>query len=114
MVATSAQNQRKVRQAAEILDAYKRAAGCADCGFNAWPEALQFDHDDPRTKLRELGWFDDRSKLKSNARLTAFLRHVQTYCTVRCANCHAHRTKLAGHYTMRLKAPLSAPFETLF
>lgn len=112
MGASPASLQRRVREAADILDAYKRAAGCADCGFNAWPEALQFDHNDPRTKLRQLGWFPDRSKLKTRAKLRDFLHHVETYCTVRCANCHAHRTKVAGHYTMGHQPKLVE--ETLF
>ncbi|WP_182252839.1 hypothetical protein [Microbacterium esteraromaticum] len=113
MPTSPASLQRRVRHAADVLDAYKKAAGCADCGFNAWPEALQFDHEDPRTKLRALGWYDDRSKLKSRAKLQGFLRHVQLYCTVRCANCHAHRTKLAGHYYMG-KQRNEPAFETLF
>ena len=93
MASTYQHQVERVREAVAILDSLKLAAGCADCGFNAWPEALQFDHNEPATKLRELGWVADRSKLTSRAKLRRYLDHVDKYCTIRCANCHAHRTK---------------------
>lgn len=89
---------RHIRYAVQVLNELKTAAGCVDCGFNAWPEALHFDHVDPASKLRSLGWMPDRSKLTSRTRLRRYLDHVQRYCVVRCANCHAHRTVQEKHW----------------
>jgi hypothetical protein len=82
---------------AHTLDALKIAAGCIDCGYNQHPRALHFDHRDPQTKRAALGWYDDRSKLLSKARLAKYLHHVETYCDVRCANCHAVRSANEAH-----------------
>lgn len=90
-----------IRQAASVLDEIKTSAGCADCGFNSWPEALHFDHTDPDTKRHELGWFKDRSKLSTPTRLKAYLDHVDQYCVIRCGNCHARRSKLESHHLVR-------------
>lgn len=90
-----------VQSAIKILDKMKVAAGCADCGFKAWPEALHFDHIDPNTKRAELGWQVDRWKLRSKARIDRYIAHVTTYCEIRCANCHAHRTKMEKQWTVR-------------
>jgi hypothetical protein len=103
-----------VRQAAELLDKIKTLAGCADCGFNSWPEALQFDHVDPHTKRQDLGWFKDRSRLNSRAKLTKFLDHVERYCVIRCANCHARRTKLESHWQVRRDQPIVEVSDVLF
>ncbi len=35
------------------VGAIKLKAGCADCGFNKWPEALDFDH--LRDKTHDIG-----------------------------------------------------------
>jgi hypothetical protein len=101
MPSTYKQHVINIRQAAAVLDAYKIAAGCIDCGFNAWPEALHFDHVDPQTKRQSLGWFADRSKLKTKAKLRQFLGHVEAHCVVRCANCHARRTIQERQWTIR-------------
>lgn len=98
MPSTYATQTRRVRDAAVVLNDYKTSRGCIDCGFARWPEALQFDHIDPRTKLRALGRVRDRSKLTTRTRLRAYLAHVEEYCEVRCANCHAHRTMSERHH----------------
>ena len=90
-----------LRKAARVLDELKTTAGCIDCGFNAWPEALQFDHVDPQSKQHSLGWVRDRSKLVNRSRLERYLDHVSRYCVVRCANCHAHRTMEEQHWRVR-------------
>lgn len=92
-------------QAGAVLEAYKLAAGCLDCGFSAHPAALHFDHRDPSTKLKELGWYSDRSLVFNKTRLARFLAHVEKYCDVRCANCHSIRTAQSGQYTFRRAAP---------
>ena len=63
------QHQRNVARAVAVLDALKLRTGCVDCGFNLWPEALEFDHIDPQTKQAALGWVDDRSRLNSRIKL---------------------------------------------
>lgn len=114
MPSTYQQHIANVRNAAAVLDAVKTTAGCVDCGFNAWPEALHFDHLDPRTKRESLGWVADRSRLKSRAKLRKFLGHVQAHCVVRCANCHAHRTMQEQHWrASRRDEPLDLG-DTLF
>lgn len=67
------------------LDAIKLERGCIDCGYNASPEALHFDHRDPDTKSGNLS----NMVGFSNERL---LEEVNK-CDVRCANCHAVRSK---------------------
>lgn len=92
---------RNLRIAAQAIDALKLATGCIDCGYRAHPAALHFDHTDPDTKRPELGWRHDRTKLTSRKRLIAYLDHVQRYCVVRCANCHAARTVADEHWRIR-------------
>lgn len=61
----------------------KLEKGCADCGYDTDPAALDFDHvrgvkSDHVSKLRHMGWqrlFDEIDK-----------------CEVVCANCHRVRT----------------------
>lgn len=104
--------QRRIAQlliTARVLDALKVSTGCVDCGFNAHPQALQFDHCDPSTKRRDLGWYDDRSKLVTPGRLTRYLAHVEAYCEVRCANCHAIRTATEKHWLPRQPSVRPSP-----
>lgn len=94
------ERERTRRRYADLLawtNAFKSQAGCIDCGFSRWPEALHFDHIDPCTKRLELGWMD-RSKVTTRSQAEAFKRHVQLYCEVRCANCHAHRSLVERHW----------------
>lgn len=77
---------------------YKLNVGCVDCGYAQWPEALHFDHVDPATKRRELGWRDDRTKITSSRQADAYRQHVAQFCAVRCANCHAHRSRTERHW----------------
>lgn len=102
-----------VAAAVEVLNRMKIEIGCVDCGYNKSPSALHFDHVDPNTKRRDLGWFTDRSKLHSKARLRRYLDHVERYCEVRCANCRAERSEREKHWSIRRGAlPLQA--QTLF
>ena len=109
------QKQRRVLDlAVRTLDAMKLAAGCMDCGYHAHPAALHFDHRDPQTKRRELGWYDDRSKLQTQTRLTRYIKHVETYCDIRCANCHAVRTVTERHWTVTRGTFVAPTSVTLF
>lgn len=70
------------------LAAIKLERGCIDCGYNAHPAALQFDHREPGT--RNPGW--DKSMASNATRnWNAILAEIAK-CDVRCANCHAIRT----------------------
>ena len=91
------------------LDALKLDSGCVDCGFAAHPNALHFDHRERETKRRDLGWYDDRSKLVTPGRLARYLAHVDAYCDIRCANCHAIRTATEKHWLPKGRQPSLAP-----
>jgi hypothetical protein len=61
----------------------KQAAGCADCGYDKHPEALQFDHVRGRKLFNIATHVTDRWE-----RLLAEIAK----CEVVCANCHSVRT----------------------
>ena len=83
----------KMRRRREILDRYKLSKGCIDCGYNANPYALQWDHRDPTTKVHTPHRMASYSikKIFEEARK----------CDIRCANCHAIRTVEEKHYAER-------------
>jgi hypothetical protein len=66
------------------VDEYKLSRGCADCGYNAHPAALDFDHLPGTVKVRDikrgtqLGWVALQAEVEK--------------CDVVCANCHRIRT----------------------
>jgi len=66
-----------------MLQIIKQELGCIDCGYDANPVALDFDHinGDKLFNIGESGTFSIR-------RLQAELDK----CVVRCANCHRIRT----------------------
>lgn len=77
-----ASRRRKMEQTAQI-NALKVAAGCTDCGYNAHPAALEFDH--------ILGG--------KQANVSALIGYTWVRiqaeiakCEVVCANCHRIRT----------------------
>lgn len=76
----------------ERLDTLKLRAGCTDCGYNAHPQALHFDHIPGRgEKLFNIGAYVHCSWEKIEAEIAK--------CEVVCANCHAVRThtrRIAG------------------
>lgn len=71
------------------VDNYKLEHGCADCGYNEPPAALDFDHRPGTKKIRNIkaghqfGWL-------------ALLAEVAK-CDVVCANCHRIRTVNRRH-----------------
>jgi hypothetical protein len=73
---------------------FKSTLKCTKCGENH-PAALDFHHEDPSTKDREVSWF-----LKNSQFTKAIEEAVK--CIVLCANCHRKH-----HYEKR-KTP---PFE---
>jgi hypothetical protein len=86
-IRAKAERVRKVRK--PMVNSIKIESGCVDCGFNSHPEALQFDHIDPSTKLFAIAKGLTRS-------WAAILAEIEK-CEVRCANCHAIRSMQEGH-----------------
>lgn len=70
----------------EVIDAYKRDAGCADCGNND-PRVLQFHHRDSSTKRFTIA--SKMHKLKPEK-----LLEEADLCDVVCSNCHLIRHSL--------------------
>lgn len=76
------------------LDAYKMDKGCADCGYNEHPAALEFDHLPGTGKIRTIASMYYQSWEKIWAEVAK--------CEVVCANHHAIRTMTRlGLYTHR-------------
>jgi hypothetical protein len=72
-----------------MVNAIKLERGCIDCGYNAHPAALHFDHRDPALK--------DFTIAKSlTFGLPKLLAEIAK-CDVRCANCHTIRSVTEGH-----------------
>lgn len=67
------------------VQAYKVELGCADCGYNRHPAALQFDHRPSEVKLFNIG--EQAGNYKPETIWTEIAK-----CDVVCANCHAIRT----------------------
>ena len=82
------ENQRENRKKHQsrlrlVRSRLKVMLGCADCGYNAHPDALQFDHVCASGEK-----LCDVSKVKNFNRLACEVAK----CEVVCANCHAIRT----------------------
>lgn len=80
------------RRSARIAE-YKIAQGCTDCGFNAHPAALDFDHRDPSAKTANV------SVLVACASWPRIMAEIAK-CDVVCANCHRIRTCEAQQWRM--------------
>lgn len=72
----------------EFVAEYLSTHPCVDCG-EADLVVLEFDHRDPKTKLREVG------RLVHTTTLAAVRFEIEK-CDVRCGNCH--RIKTAGQF----------------
>ena len=68
------------------LNRLKLRRGCVDCGYNAWPSALHFDHRPGEVKAFEIC----RALHYSWETIIAEVAK----CDVRCANCHHRITDL--------------------
>lgn len=71
-------------------DAIKVARGCADCGYNAHPAALDFDHLPGFEKSMEVS--------KMYTKPWHQIAEEMAKCEIVCANCHRVRTQ-ARHAT---------------
>ena len=72
-----------------LLARFKTRKGCADCGYNKHPAALDFDHRDPKTKAIAI------ANLVACSPSMDRLRKELSKCDVVCANCHRIRTHVA-------------------
>lgn len=71
------------------IDAYKVSKGCTDCGYNANPKAIDFDHLLPDLKTANV------SALVRFASWEDVLTEIDK-CVLRCANCHRVKTHSIG------------------
>lgn len=69
----------------EAVAEIKTVRGCTDCGYNAHPAALQFDH------LPEFEKSFDIAQGITSRSLKKILAEIEK-CEVVCGNCHAIRT----------------------
>ena len=86
----NAASRQRNAQWVERIAVIKLAAGCVDCGYAAYAEALDFDHRPGEIKLFTIG-----SQRLAWHRIEAEMAK----CDVVCANCHRHRTKVRGEYS---------------
>jgi hypothetical protein len=68
----------------QAVAAYKVSVGCADCGYNENPDALEFDH-----------LYGKNGKTVASLMYHSWDKIWQEIakCEVRCANCHAIVTR---------------------
>ena len=88
-------------------DAYKLAAGCVDCGFDAHPRALSFDHIMPGDRAKFLGysgWSSAVGQVRSTIKAERLREHVKQTCEIRCLNCQIERTFAEGHHLVNREA----------
>jgi hypothetical protein len=67
-----------------MISVIKLNRGCIDCGYNANPEALDFDHKPDSLKLFDVG---DKMHFATERILAEIAK-----CDVRCSNCHRIKT----------------------
>lgn len=68
-----------------FTDEFKVERGCVDCGYNASPVALDFDHLPGSGKRRDVS-------LMATCSWAAILAEIEK-CEVVCSNCHRIRTQ---------------------
>ena len=80
----------------DFLNEYKIKKGCEFCGYNKHPQALCFDHIDPKTK----------HPMYSAKQLTRWgqdmLMEEFNKCRVLCSNCHNIHTYENKHHLQHL------------
>ncbi len=81
---TARRGERRWVEYGARLAALKVERGCADCGYNAHPAALDFDHLPGAEKVAGLSTL-------ANAAWARVLEEIAK-CEVVCANCHRIRT----------------------
>lgn len=78
----------------EFINEYKMSRGCEFCGYKKHPQALCFDHIDPKTKHKKY----------SSKQLTRWghdaLMEELAKCRVLCMNCHSIHSYESGHHNL--------------
>lgn len=72
-----------------FIEKIKLESGCMDCGYNRYPEALDFDHLPGEIKEGNIAQMVNYS-------MERLLREIAK-CEVVCSNCHRHRTRVRGY-----------------
>lgn len=80
----------RYRERQAVVEEIKLRSGCVDCGYNANPRALDFDHLPGAVKR-----FTVAAGVISGRSLDEILAEI-TKCEVVCANCHRIRTAERG------------------
>lgn len=78
----------------KFLNDYKMNKGCELCGYNKHPQALAFDHLDPKTKHEKYS-----SKQLTRWGMNTLLEELKK-CRILCHNCHAIHTYENGHHNL--------------
>ena len=87
--------QRTQKRNVALIHAEKLKRGCACCGYNTYACALDFDHLDPTTKIRDIAKMHTTSIEKLNKEMEK--------CQVLCANCHRIKTHNSKAFTQLLE-----------
>tara|TARA_R100000808_G_C2106353_1_gene121827 strand:+ start:298 stop:738 length:441 start_codon:yes stop_codon:yes gene_type:complete len=82
---TEPYNERPSEQRKQFIKIYKMSHGCAFCGYNDHPIALDLDHINPGTKEIDIGDLHKRS-------WETMFKEIQK-CQVLCAICHRYKTE---------------------
>lgn len=77
--------QNMVTDRQKLIDRYKLALGCEDCGYRVHARALDLDHEPPALKIANV------SRLLRFANWDVVVVEVAK-CSVRCSNCHRIKT----------------------
>ena len=74
----SCQDKTRTKERQNWLNEEKKKHGCAICGYNCNPAALEFHHINPKTKTHEIA---AKYAIKNNT-------EEMKKCIILCANCH--------------------------
>jgi len=80
------QQKEHVKKTKKYIKRVKLYFGCQVCGYKKCSDALQFDHLDVNSKLREISRMSSCGLKK--------IKDEMRKCRVLCANCHAEHTQL--------------------
>ena len=84
-------NRERLQKKRDFVNDYKMERGCAQCGYNKHPVALELNHIDPTTKTYSIG----RDLISISMKK---LVEELAKCEVLCANCHQIHTYENGHH----------------
>ena len=82
---------KRVKTRQKFINNYKIKLGCAKCGYNKHPAALDFSHRNPKEKQFNIS----AGRFYSMEKLTKEIEK----CDILCANCHREKTADDKDYT---------------